>query len=655
MLPASKAEDAAVQIDVSTHSTTASEDKTSSAENDSNDTRPPPKSADLSLTGWAMPAKNVTSKLKAAVDAARLTTPITIQWGKASYLEKVDISSVSNEKLKRHLTERGENIEGNKKQLLERLRNSLEEEKQREQARSLKFEEKHRAIADLEEQGSVYAVGKNRTGELGLGDLDDRDMFAVIPILRGKGVQHVATGGSMSLATTERHEVYSWGGLGAGPMGFTKDIQRLSNFATPQTGLNGEEIVMTAIGANHAVAISVGGDLFVWGCGQFGVLGTGDTTNEKTPRFLDTDSFDATATVEAVHCGEKHTFVKTRQNAVYSWGYCANGRLGVGKDGNTEQPFSSSPRIVKFPSKETVKFISCGSEHTLACTSSSMYSWGSGDGGRLGHGPDFSDRWEPCEIVALRGSHILDICAGTWHSACVICIPVMRGCGLLYTWGSGYQGQLGLGSTCKATTPTMVPELSNGQLSVKRIFCGSYHNAAIASDGNLYTWGSNKHGALGRVIEEKNKSFTPIPGIVIEFGTIVNRIGRGLPRSVACGREYTIVATYPYDGSSEEEAIKIMEQKRLRDEAEKSIQEELERQKEDKLKRQRDADMERKKILYLTSKRLCMLDPKCPGFTYETNQQSICRECGFSVVYHTIVVDESNEDGVIDGNKDKEK
>lgn len=429
MLPASKfkASAAAVQkIDTSSPSPKTSGDDASSDENISNDKFPSLKSADLSLTGWAMPAKNGRRKLRAAVDAARLTTSFTIPWGKAPYLEKVDISSLSNEKLKWHLTERGENIEGNKKQLMERLRNSLEEEKQRDLARALEFEEKHRAIAELEEQGSVYAVGKNTAGELGLGDLDDRDMFTVIPSLRGKGVRHVATGGSMSLATTERHEVYSWGGLGAGPTGFTKDIQRVSN-------LNGEEIVMTAIGANHAVAISVGGDLFVWGCGQSGVLGTGDIKNEKTPRFLDTDSFDATATVEAVHCGEKHTCIKTMQNAVYSWGYCANGRLGVRKDGTIEQPFFSSPRIVKFPSKEIVKFVSCGSEHTLACTSLSVYSWGSGDGGRLGHGPDFSDRWEPCEIVALRGSHVLDICAGTWHSACVICIPVMRGCGLLYT------------------------------------------------------------------------------------------------------------------------------------------------------------------------------------------------------------------------------
>jgi hypothetical protein len=41
---------------------------------------------------------------------------------------------------------------------------------------------------------------------------------------------------------------------------------------------------------------------------------------------------------------------------------------------------------------------------------------------------------------------------------------------------------------------------------------------------------------------------------------MLDGIGRGVPRSVACGREYTIVATYPYDGPSE---VELMEQEML--------------------------------------------------------------------------------------------
>ena len=46
------------------------------------------------------------------------------------------------------------------------------------------------------------------------------------------------------------------------------------------------------------------------------------------------------------------------------------------------------------------------------------------------------------------------------------------------------------------------------------------------------------------------------------------QIGRGLPRSVACGREFTIVATYPYQGPDLEVATKLMEEARIREQEE---------------------------------------------------------------------------------------
>lgn len=65
---------------------------------------------------------------------------------------------------------------------------------------------------------------------------------------------------------------------------------------------------------------------------------------------------------------------------------------------------------------------------------------------------------------------------------------------------------------------------------MKEVSCGSHHNAAIAHDGNLYTWGSNRHGALSRSIGDSSVSFSPYPEIVAGFGNIVNRIGRGFPK-----------------------------------------------------------------------------------------------------------------------------
>ncbi|KAL7546829.1 hypothetical protein ACHAWF_010163 [Thalassiosira exigua] len=574
-------------------------------------------------------AKAAKNKLRSAALALKVAGAAT-PWGDYAFLAQADVASLSNEKLKRHLRARNEVAEGTKSELIERLETSLEEERQRQIAIELELEAKHRKIADLEERGAVYVAGKNGAGQLGLGDRENRRRFVAIPSTRGKEVRHVAAGGDVVLATTRRHEVYAWGGSGLGPTGLASNRRRACE--TPQLveKLDGEEVVATSVGANHACAASEGGDLFVWGLGVV-EAGRGESLRTPEPRYSDA------VAVAAVECGEMHTCAKTREGEAYAWGHSANGRLGCGE---CDADNLSSPIPVKFPSSEVVRLIACGSEHTLLCTRSAIYSFGLGDGGRLGHGSDFSDRYEPCEIAALKGSHVLSMSAGTWHSACVVHVPPLDDSGWLYTWGSGFQGQLGLGNTCKASTPTIVQDFVEDGLSIREVFCGSHHNAALAHDGNLYTWGSNKHGALGRSINEENASFTPHPGVVAEFGTIVDRIGRGLPLSVACGREYTVVATSAYDGPSEKEALAMAEEKRRRDEEEQMRQEELRRAREEELRQLREIEAEREKVRYLTSRRLCTMDPECPGFAYETNQPSICRECGFSVVYHTVVVDE---------------
>jgi len=104
-----------------------------------------------------------------------------------------------------------------------------------------------------------------------------------------------------------------------------------------------------------------------------------------------------------------------------------------------------------------------------------------------------------------------------------------------------------------------------------------------------------------------------------------------------------VAATHPYDGPSEQEMIKLLESKHRKEQEEKEEEARLLRVQEEEETRQREAEAEKKKIRYLTSKRLCTMDSSCPGFTYESSTPSVCRECGFSVAFHTIVADEQND------------
>ena len=173
---------------------------------------------------------------------------------------------------------------------------------------------------------------------------------------------------------------------------------------------------------------------------------------------------------------------------------------------------------------------------------------------------------------------------------------------------------------------------------MKQIICGSHHNATITNHGHLYTWGSQK--ARGRKID---LPFTPHPGLIAEFGKIVDRIGWGLSLSVACGGECTIVVTHPYDGPTEAEALKLADERIIIVKEENKRLELSIKAEEDDIYRHEEIEAEKTKIKNLTSKLLCLMDCSCPGFTYVVNLPSICRESGLSVVYHTVVVEERDD------------
>jgi len=91
---------------------------------------------------------------------------------------------------------------------------------------------------------------------------------------------------------------------------------------------------------------------------------------------------------------------------VYSWGTSKSGNLGLG-----DIRVRSEPTVITFPPEVDVmkkhsdnsnltkiKAISCGSSHCLALSSNrKVFSWGNGQGGRLGHG-DQIDKNTPTQI-----------------------------------------------------------------------------------------------------------------------------------------------------------------------------------------------------------------------------------------------------------------
>ena len=150
--------------------------------------------------------------------------------------------------------------------------------------------------------------------------------------------------------------------------------------------------------------------------------------------------------------GARSTFVVSQDGKVYAAGDRTGGCLGVG----VSSSHVSVPTPVSALSHYVVKKVATHSccRHTLALTADGkLFSWGDGSSGQLGHGNTAShDR--PKMVECLLGKHMHDMACGSGYCAAV------ASNGELYTWGNGCHGRLGHGNTEMQTKPKLVSNLN---------------------------------------------------------------------------------------------------------------------------------------------------------------------------------------------------
>ena len=263
----------------------------------------------------------------------------------------------------------------------------------------------------LMETGEVYAFGSNAEGQLGLGA--GAKMFEpeprVIPALLGKGVRLVACGDEFSMVVTDTMDVYTWGHGDLGQLGHG-DYRRRTE-PTVLRALAGKEIRAVAAGSNHAVALTMSGEVYSWGNGEHGRLGHGDATTYRVPGVVRCLMGER---VSQVACGGAHTAALTEAGEVFTWGSNHFGQLGLG---HTRDVLVAA-RVDTGLMGKKIHQIACGLFHTAVITEREVFTWGCGNHGVLGHG-DWARLLEPTEVVALRGKGVERLTAGHRHVAAI--------------------------------------------------------------------------------------------------------------------------------------------------------------------------------------------------------------------------------------------
>ena len=85
-------------------------------------------------------------------------------------------------------------------------------------------------------------------------------------------------------------------------------------------------------------------------------------------------------------------------------------------------------------------------------------------------------------------------------------LAAIRGSGHVLTVGQGDTGQLGLGEDImEKTRPGMVKEVEDAV----EIVAGGMHTVVLDKKGDVWSFGCNDEGSLGRVVVEEEECFVP--------------------------------------------------------------------------------------------------------------------------------------------------
>jgi alpha-tubulin suppressor-like RCC1 family protein len=308
----------------------------------------------------------------------------------------------------------------------------------------------------LLDDGTVHCWGNNGFGQLGLGDTSSRgDEPGEMPtpaVPLGRPAVAIASSYEHTCAILDDGTVHCWGTNDSGQLGLGDTNNRgdqpgeLPTAAVPL----GRPAVAISTGFNHSCAILDDGSVHCWGWNGSGQLGIGTTDiRGDAPGELPTPAVPLGAGRKAValSSSEGHNCAILDDGTVHCWGGNGTGALGIGTtDNRGDAPGELPTPAVNLGTGRTA--LSITNERGGSCAQlddGTVHCWGWGMDGALGVGST-DNRGDalgemPTPAVALGSARAVAVSGGEWH-ACAVLEDATVHC-----WGYDFYGQLGVGAT----------------------------------------------------------------------------------------------------------------------------------------------------------------------------------------------------------------
>jgi len=330
----------------------------------------------------------------------------------------------------------------------------------------------------LQANGGLWAWGDNMAGQLGAGGTS----AAATPAATGTALptRSTALGSSFGLAVRADGTLWAWGDNTGGQLGLGNG-STTSRTRPVQVGTD-NDWVQVAAGTSFSLALKANGTVWAWGLNNFGQLGTttnsGTTTANTIPMQVGTDSYTRIA------AGAFHSLALAADGSLYAWGNNTYGQLGNGANSLPSTP-NPSPALVSGSYTQ----VAAGVSHTVALRADgTLWAWGINDRGQLGNSLNSGGGNPNSSPIRATANTYAAAAAGANHTL------ALGADGVLYTWGSNTDAQLG--NAPRGNTNTFTASPVTGIYS--QVAAGASHSLALRADGTLWAWGRNAEGQLGR-------------------------------------------------------------------------------------------------------------------------------------------------------------
>ncbi|MCM8807940.1 MAG: hypothetical protein NC926_08390 [Candidatus Omnitrophica bacterium] len=237
----------------------------------------------------------------------------------------------------------------------------------------------------LKKDGTVWAFGENKCGQLGDGKKENRNYPLPVKNSNGigflKDIVDIKAGAFHCLALAKDGTVFAWGDNQFGQLG--DGTYRNRNFPVKVKNFNGsgylKNIKKIECGAFHSGAITSDGYVLMWGKNWKGQLGDGTYENKNIPTFVKDENGDKfIKNIVEISLGRNHTILLNKDGYVFIFGSNKHGQLGnnIIKRINIPIAVNYNGKILK----DIVKISASGSYSVALSKNGILYYWGTNEG-----------------------------------------------------------------------------------------------------------------------------------------------------------------------------------------------------------------------------------------------------------------------------------